>query len=101
MVVVTLELGGGLDLLFGRQKRFAGVDIPPAQPGAPVDMRAALAWVRTTLLRERPELFMDGDSVRPGILVLINDADWELEGGLEYALRDGDVVCLISTLHGG
>jgi molybdopterin converting factor small subunit len=38
---------------------------------------------------------------RPGILVLINDADWELEGELEYLLQDGDEVCFISTLHGG
>ena len=38
---------------------------------------------------------------RPGILVLINDADWELEGELEYVLRDRDDVVFISTLHGG
>lgn len=38
---------------------------------------------------------------RPGILVLINDADWELEGELDYELQDGDEVCFISTLHGG
>jgi molybdopterin converting factor small subunit len=38
---------------------------------------------------------------RPGILVLINDADWELEGELEYELRDRDEVVFISTLHGG
>lgn len=53
------------------------------------------------LLRERPELFMQGDTVRPGILVLINDTDWEIEGGLESRVRDGDTVALISTLHGG
>lgn len=38
---------------------------------------------------------------RPGILVLINDADWELEGELEYELKDRDEVVFISTLHGG
>jgi len=38
---------------------------------------------------------------RPGILVLINDTDWELEDGLEYRLRDGDTIVFISTLHGG
>jgi hypothetical protein len=38
---------------------------------------------------------------RPGILVLINDTDWELEGEGEYALKDGDEVVFISTLHGG
>ena len=35
------------------------------------------------------------------ILVLVNDADWELCGGLEYALAPGDELCFISTLHGG
>jgi molybdopterin converting factor small subunit len=38
---------------------------------------------------------------RPGILVLINDTDWELEGELDYRLEDGDEVVFISTLHGG
>jgi hypothetical protein len=38
---------------------------------------------------------------RPGILVLINDTDWELEGEGEYVLKDGDDIVFISTLHGG
>ena len=38
---------------------------------------------------------------RPGILVLVNDADWELEGLGEYVLEDGDEIAFISTLHGG
>ncbi|KAI9652955.1 MAG: Ubiquitin- modifier 1 [Alyxoria varia] len=40
-------------------------------------------------------------TVRPGILVLINDADWELEGGAECALAEDDEVVFVSTLHGG
>ena len=38
---------------------------------------------------------------RPGILVLINDADWELEGEDHYELKDHDNVLFVSTLHGG
>lgn len=38
---------------------------------------------------------------RPGILILINSTDWELEGELEYELQDGDEMVFISTLHGG
>ncbi|PQE13854.1 Ubiquitin-related modifier 1 protein [Rutstroemia sp. NJR-2017a BBW] len=38
---------------------------------------------------------------RPGILVLINDADWELEGEAEYALQPNDNILFVSTLHGG
>lgn len=40
-------------------------------------------------------------SSRPGILVLINDADWELEGEGSYELKAGDTVLFVSTLHGG
>uniref|UniRef100_A0A3B1JCN1 Ubiquitin-related modifier 1 n=1 Tax=Astyanax mexicanus TaxID=7994 RepID=A0A3B1JCN1_ASTMX len=65
------------------------------------DMKQLLAWIRVNLLKERPELFVQGDTVRPGILVLINDADWELMGELEYQLQDQDNVVFISTLHGG
>lgn len=38
---------------------------------------------------------------RPGILVLINDADWELEGEETYELQQGDNIVFVSTLHGG
>jgi len=60
-----------------------------------------LAWVRDNLISERPELFMSGDTVQPGILVLINDSDWELCGELDYELQEGDNLTFISTLHGG
>jgi ubiquitin related modifier 1 len=38
---------------------------------------------------------------RPGVLVLVNEADWELEGLGEYILEEGDEIAFISTLHGG
>lgn len=38
---------------------------------------------------------------RPGILVLINNTDWELCDELEYELEDKDEIVFISTLHGG
>ena len=44
---------------------------------------------------------MQGKSVRPGILVLINESDWELNGELDYVLEKGDTIMFISTLHGG
>jgi len=40
-------------------------------------------------------------SSRPGILVLINDADWELEGEDQYELQTRDQIVFVSTLHGG
>ncbi len=41
------------------------------------------------------------DYSRPGILVLINDADWELEGEENYEIQAGDNILFVSTLHGG
>jgi ubiquitin related modifier 1 len=38
---------------------------------------------------------------RPGILVLINDADWELEGEENYQIQPEDNILFVSTLHGG
>ena len=38
---------------------------------------------------------------RPGILVLVNDADWELEGEDQYELKRNDNILFVSTLHGG
>lgn len=43
----------------------------------------------------------DVNDRRPGILVLINDADWELEGEEKYELQPGDNIVFVSTLHGG
>lgn len=60
-----------------------------------------LEWMKTNLIQERPELFLQGGSVRPGILVLVNDADWELLGQLDYVLQERDNILFISTLHGG
>ena len=39
--------------------------------------------------------------MRPGILVLVNHADWELLGELDYQLQDQDSVLFISMLHDG
>jgi molybdopterin converting factor small subunit len=38
---------------------------------------------------------------RPGILVLINNVDWELCDEIEYELQNNDEIVFISTLHGG
>ncbi|KAI6020288.1 ubiquitin-like modifier 1 [Pisolithus microcarpus] len=67
----------------------------------PLDVQYLMHYLRSRLLTERPELFMEGDTVRPGILVLINDTDWELEGEGAYEISDGDEIVFISTLHGG
>ncbi|GAA5954187.1 hypothetical protein JCM21900_006956 [Sporobolomyces salmonicolor] len=122
-VSLTVQFSGGMELLFSNQHqhkitvpRFYSPSIlsapaPPVVPtpaegedGAkPSDVRFLIWWLREYLLedRERPELFSQGETIRPGILILINSTDWELEGELDYLLEDGDEVVFISTLHGG
>ncbi|KIK07143.1 hypothetical protein K443DRAFT_673701 [Laccaria amethystina LaAM-08-1] len=114
-ISLKIEFGGGLELLFSNQRSHR-VTIPSTVPvdnntsltkGAaasatrPADVTYLLHHLRDHLLKERQELFMENGTVRPGILVLINDTDWELEGEGEYLLKDGDEIVLISTLHGG
>ena len=45
-------------------------------------------------------MFIQGDSKWPEILVVINDADWELLGELDYQLQDQDSA-LFKTKRGG
>ncbi|KAK0176975.1 hypothetical protein PV328_001073 [Microctonus aethiopoides] len=73
-LAVTVEFGGGAELLFDKKKRYE----VKLQGGEKWTLQKLLFWIRDNLLRERRELFLQNDTVRPGILVLINDADWEL-----------------------
>ncbi len=49
----------------------------------------------------RPELFLENNYLKPGILCLINDTDWEIEEKEKTILNENDSVSFISTLHGG
>ncbi|XP_076676177.1 ubiquitin-related modifier 1 [Andrena cerasifolii] len=95
-IPVTIEFGGGAELLFDKKKKHI-VNLP----GNEWTIQRLLFWMKDNLLKERPELFLQGDTVRPGILVLVNDTDWELLGEGNYELRPSDTILFISTLHGG
>ncbi|KAJ9105972.1 hypothetical protein QFC19_003307 [Naganishia cerealis] len=107
-ISIKLEFGGGLHLLFNSQPKHQ-VSLPKrisedeseAGDDKPVTVKYLIKWMKENLLSERVEMFGDGDGVRPGILVLINDTDWELEGELDYQIQQNDEVVFISTLHGG
>ncbi|CAK9829005.1 Ubiquitin-related modifier 1 [Anthophora retusa] len=93
---ITIEFGGGAELLFDKKKKHE-VNLP----GNEWTIQKLLFWLKDNLLKERPELFIQADSVRPGILVLVNDIDWELLGEGNYKICSGDTILFISTLHGG
>ena len=95
---LTIEFSGGAELLFDKVKSHK-VTLPV--DGTTWDLRRLISWISSNLLKERPELFVQGDTVRPGILVLVNQTDWALLGELDYTLQNNDVVVFISTLHGG
>ncbi|KAL5990948.1 ubiquitin-like protein [Asimina triloba] len=91
---------GGLELL-SESVKVHNVDVEQKAGEEKLSMRDLLSWIRTNLIKERPEMFMKGDTVRPGVLVLVNDCDWELLGQLDATLEEKDIIVFISTLHGG
>ena len=121
---LRIQFGGGLELLFSNTRSHLIV-IPSTVPqgdrkGQPVDIEFLLHWLNQNLLKERSELFIENGTLwvvlfmhvralisiesarrRPGILVLVNDTDWELEGEGGYQLKENDEIVFISTLHGG
>ncbi|KAJ7326354.1 ubiquitin-like modifier 1 [Mycena albidolilacea] len=109
-ISLKVEFSGGLELLFSNQRSHK-LSVPALVPTTygdttsdaqkPADITFLIHYLRDNLLKERVELFMENGTVRPGILVLVNDTDWELEGEGDYALANGDEIVFISTLHGG
>uniref|UniRef100_A0A1B6C9N0 Ubiquitin-related modifier 1 homolog n=1 Tax=Clastoptera arizonana TaxID=38151 RepID=A0A1B6C9N0_9HEMI len=95
---LCIEFGGGAELLFNKIKKHQ-IRLPSDKK--PWTIKTLLVWLKNNLLSERPELFLQGETVRPGILVLINQSDWELMGELDYILQDKDNILFISMLHGG
>ncbi|KAK5119044.1 Ubiquitin- modifier 1 [Meristemomyces frigidus] len=101
-MTLAVEFTGGLELLFSNQRKHK-VTIPSKdEAGQPANVAFLILWLCENLIKDsRKEMFLLDDSVRPGILVLINDADWELEGEEKYELQSKDEVVFVSTLHGG
>ncbi|KAI0427427.1 Urm1-domain-containing protein [Xylaria sp. FL1042] len=99
---IIVEFTGGLEMLFSDQRRHA-LSVPALDKGnKPVTVAYLIEYLCEHTMRDtRKELFVLDDHLRPGILVLINDADWELEGEEAYEIQNGDNILFVSTLHGG
>ncbi|KAJ2831614.1 Ubiquitin- modifier 1 [Coemansia furcata] len=68
----------------------------------PMTMKDLIKYIKETqVVKGKGEAFASGETIRPGILVIINGSDWEVMGELEHELEDKDVVEFISTMHGG
>lgn len=93
-----IEFLGGLDVISGQVREHACT--LPFKDGT---MRDLIAYICEHVITDPKDVpvFLEDNTVRPGILVLINDTDWELEGMEDYVLESGDVYTFTSTLHGG
>ncbi|CAI4039748.1 hypothetical protein SMKI_09G1580 [Saccharomyces mikatae IFO 1815] len=99
MVNVKVEFLGGLDAIFEKQ-RVHKITIDKEDT---VTVGELIDHIVSTMIKNPNDvsIFIEDDSIRPGIITLINDTDWELEGEKDYVLEDGDIVSFTSTLHGG
>jgi ubiquitin related modifier 1 len=95
---IRVEFAGGTELLFDKAKT---LDVKLENDGQDWTISRLIRRLSEKYIKERVELFSVGDKIRPGILVLINDVDFEILGGYEYKLKPNDKVLFISTLHGG
>ena len=101
MVNVKVEFLGGLDVIFEKQRTHK-LNVP-SNSGEEVTVGTLIDYIVEKMIKNPGDkcVFIENDTVRPGILTLINDTDWELEGEKDYVLEDGAIVSFTSTLHGG
>ncbi|KAL0253113.1 Ubiquitin-related modifier 1 [Diplodia seriata] len=101
-IPITVEFTGGLEMLFSNQRKH-DIALPAKdENGEPANVAFLVQYLCKNIMRDpRKDLFVLDDTVRPGILVLINEADWELEGEDKYEVQKGDNILFVSTLHGG
>ncbi|KAL6936545.1 probable Ubiquitin-related modifier 1 [Hanseniaspora guilliermondii] len=98
---IKVEFLGGLDSIFANKRSYE-VKVDNTKI---VTLRDLIFDVIVKDLLVNPEenysIYIQDETIRPGILTLINDSDWELEDELDYILQHKDVISFTSTLHGG
>lgn len=98
---IELEFAGGAELLVKNKEKLHKINLPKKSDKSQWTLKCVSEWIKDNLLTERPDLFLVNNNVRPGILVLVNDTDWELLGQQDYIVQENDKITFISTLHGG
>ena len=73
----TVQFSGGLEMYFSNQREIK-LELACAV-GAQYTMRDLIEKLRVGHMSDKEEMFVQAGTVRPGIIVLINDTDWELE----------------------
>ena len=89
---IKIEFSGGLELMFNNQKN---LDIELAEvaegeagatPSKELLLEDVIEDLRKNHLKEKEEMFIQSGTVRPGIIVLVNDTDWELLDSEKYKM---------------
>ncbi|ODQ65849.1 ubiquitin-related modifier 1 [Nadsonia fulvescens var. elongata DSM 6958] len=103
---INIEFSGGLETVFQNIRKYS-IDLEAPSDGSPLNIKYLLTYMVDVLMDADSKanggvgLFLLDGLIRPGVLILINDTDWELEGEEEYLLQEGDIILFASTLHGG
>ena len=93
---IKVELGGGLELLFDKIKDFE-IEINKNECVIKDVIISMLSKIKGN-----SNLFASPEGIiKPGIIVLYNDADWEIYEKEETKVENKDIISFISTLHGG
>ncbi|KAJ1998057.1 Ubiquitin- modifier 1 [Coemansia thaxteri] len=101
-LTITAMYSGGMERLIKDEKTEVVHKIERKDDSTPLMMEEFIAYLgKTDVAEGKQDMFIQENSVRPGIMVIINMVDWEVEGELEYELKNNDCVEFISTLHGG
>jgi ubiquitin related modifier 1 len=70
----------------GKKKIELELENTDAGLGAEWNLERLIDELRRQHLKDKEEMFVQGRSVRPGIIVLVNDTDWELLETTRYKL---------------
>jgi len=70
----------------GKKKIELELENTDADLGTEWNLERLIDELRRKHLKDKEEMFVQGRSVRPGIIVLVNDTDWELLETTRYKL---------------
>ncbi|KAH8582564.1 Ubiquitin-related modifier 1 family [Cryptosporidium sp. chipmunk genotype I] len=97
-MTIKVEFSGGLEILAGDKQSFE-IELNDLKSNS---MKSLILYVKENIIQYRKDHFIEtGSKIKPGIIVLVNNCDWDILGGENYALSNGDLVTFIMTLHGG
>ncbi|VWU48586.1 ubiquitin-related modifier 1, putative [Hepatocystis sp. ex Piliocolobus tephrosceles] len=121
---IELKFLGGLEsYLEDKSKNYVTFEIKSDE----FNFENLIAYIRNSIIVERKDVFCDHvrsehnkfcnvyidgkehsnynlnekGKIKPGIIVLVNEYDWEILDTYSYKIKNDDKICFLSTLHGG